>query len=458
MTHITTTQPNLQIIQSHPKMDEAFEITWRIRRVLENLNLQPDLVTHAMIVEHRSMSIIFVPLDVHRMQGKLAPYEQAAHRIQAVLNGRPVAISNSDGFRYAVLLSRPKRLSKMIELPDLESGCLQIGVKPGDTPLSVAWDDLGHMLVAGMTGSGKSTFLRSMAYQAIADDLKLLIGDRPRTTFPMLSGHPALIDEMANTPDEYERLVYKALQICAEREEVFSRSPEFPEKLSEYNQMAVRNGDDPLPRVLMMLDEFNATQNDLGGPKGSFGRAISNLIYEGRKFGVDVVLATQNMKMNTLGDLRDQVATIVAFKVNNVATARNVGVKAAVRIPFKKKGLAITNRWGLVQTYFLPKQKLIHAQHRSPMAISEEESRLAERSLRETDGKMSIPVLKEWGVSERAARTLVEDWERKGWLKKDPKRGNARCVTDTLAAKLSSRQGRQTVSSVSNERQSGRQA
>ena len=117
MTRLVTTQPNLQIIQSHPKMDEAFEITWRIRRVLENLNLQPDLATHAMIVEHRSMTIIFIPLDVHRMQGKMAPYEHAAHQIQAVLNGRPVAISNSDGFRYAVLLSRPKQLSKLIELP-----------------------------------------------------------------------------------------------------------------------------------------------------------------------------------------------------------------------------------------------------------------------------------------------------------------------------------------------------
>ena len=457
MTGLVTTQPPLQLVQQHPKMDEAFEITWRIRQVLENLRLQPELVRRALIVEHWGMSIIFVPLDVHRMQGKMAPYAQAAHQIQTVLNGRPVAISNTDGFRYAVLLSRPKHLPKMIELPELEGGRLQIGVRPGDRPLSIAWDDLGHMLVAGMTGSGKSTFLRSMAYQAIADDLKLLIGDRPRTTFPMLSGHPALINEMANTPDEYERLVYKALQICAEREEVFSRSPEFPEKLSEYNAIAVRNGDDPLPRVLMMLDEFNATQNDLGGPKGGFGRAISNLIYEGRKFGVDVVLATQNMKMNTLGDLRDQVATIVAFKVNNVATARNVGVKAAVRIPFKKKGLAITNRWGLVQTYFLPKIKLIHAQHRPPVVISEDESRLAARALRETDGKMSIPVLKEWGVSERAARTLVEDWERKGWLKKDPKRGNARCVTDTLAAKLSNRQGRQSASSVSNERQSGSQ-
>jgi hypothetical protein len=453
MTSIATTQINPQLVQRHPKMDEAFEITWQIRLVLENLKLQPDLVTHAMIVEHRNITILFVPLDVHRMQGQMGPYENATHRIQAVLNGRPVATSNSDGFRYAILLSRPKRLPKLIELPELESGCLQIGVQPGDTPLSAAWDDLGHMLVAGMTGSGKSTFLRSIAYQAIADDLKLLIGDRPRTTFPMLSGHPALIDGMANTPGEYERLVYRALQICAEREEIFSRNTEFPEKLSEYNQMAIRDGDDPLPRVLIMLDEFNATQNDLGGPKGSFGRAISNLIYEGRKFGVDVILATQNMKMNTLGDLRDQVATIVAFKVNNVATARNVGVKAAVRIPIKKKGLAITNRWGLVQTYFLPKIKLIHAQHRPPVAILEEERKIAVRALRETDGKMSIPVLKEWGLSERRARTMVEDWERKGWLKKDPSRSNARCVTDTLAAKLSNCQTGQTVSNASNERQ-----
>ena len=53
-------------------------------------------------------------------------------------------------------------------------------------------------------------------------------------------------------------------------------------------------------------------------------------------------------------------------------------------------------------------------------------------------------------MPERGARSLVEGWELRGWLRQDPSRQNARYITPKLAEILSNSQSGQTPSSVSN--------
>jgi hypothetical protein len=43
---------------------------------------------------------------------------------------------------------------------------------------------------------------------------------------------------------------------------------------------------------------------------------------------------------------------------------------------------------------------------------------------------MSLAVLEGWGMSERRARSLVESWERRGWLRRGENR--ARYITEAL--------------------------
>ena len=75
---------------------------------------------------------------------------------------------------------------------------------------------------------------------------------------------------------------------------------------------------------------------------------------------------------------------------------------------------------------------------------------MAQRAIHEAGGKMSIPLLVSWGIPERGARSLVESWELRGWLRQDPTRQNARYVTPKLLEILSSSQSGQTASSTSN--------
>jgi len=99
-----------------------------------------------------------------------------------------------------VLLSRPPRLPKNVEFPGIERGRLRLGVGASGGEIGALWSKVGHLLVAGKTGAGKSVLLRLVVHQALGDGAQLLLGDLDGATFPMLSGHPALLSPIASTP------------------------------------------------------------------------------------------------------------------------------------------------------------------------------------------------------------------------------------------------------------------
>jgi hypothetical protein len=174
---------------------------------------------------------------------------------------------------------------------------------------------------------------------------------------------------------------------------------------------------------------------------------------EGRKFGVNLIFSSHGLTLNEIGRVRNQVQSVFAFRTDasrNVLKKLSVGL--AKDLPARHPGLAFTNRWGLVQTYFLPKQKLID---QSPAPVfSQQELTLVLRAMEETDGKMSIPDVSAWvkqagwggQFSDWKLRKLLKSWELKGWLKKDPERDNARFVTPTLAELAANQQTAQTGS------------
>lgn len=90
-------------------------------------------------------------------------------------------------------------MPKVVNFPGIESGQVLLGVSYARELIHLPWEKLGHLLVAGKTGSGKSVFLRLLAFQAIAEGAQLLLVDLDGATFPMLADHPALMAPVANT-------------------------------------------------------------------------------------------------------------------------------------------------------------------------------------------------------------------------------------------------------------------
>jgi len=420
---------------------EARTITNLVGSVLEQRGLQP-VIRQALLTETEfGDTLLFVVLD-DRQLGRLEPYTspELLHQLSTRLRGKPVALSNHTGLRYGIQLNHPRPFPVRVNFPGCVSGQILIGLRRDGRPSQVSWEDAHHILVAGMTGSGKSVFLRSVVYQATADGASLLLGDLDGSTFPMFASNPALNAPIAATPQAVLEIVQMALGECEHRAMLYSSAPGFPETLEQYNRSAVKEGQSPLPRFLVVLDEFSAMAAALGGAKGNFCSQVAALGWRGRKFGITLVIAAQDFTKGLIGPVRDQFGLAVCFRVRSFETARAIGCPSAVKISARHPGRAVTDHDGWLQTYYLDKASI----GQPTSLLANDNFDLARRALTECDGYISIPVLKRWGLREREARSLLDSWEQRGWVQRDPARANSRKITAKLLAILSNRQSGQT--------------
>lgn len=431
---------------SHRELRLAETYSRQLPAALARRGLKPAFSNfYATRVEE--LSVLIAVLDTHAI-GDHSRYvsPDLLHQLGTDLGGARVYLSNSTGIRYVTLLSPLPQLPRRVDLPqDIPQGRIALGVRFTGQPILLDFEQTPHLAVLGITGSGKSVFLQSLVVQAIRNGMQLLVSDIDQTTFGMLENHPGLLAPLANSPQSALELVERAIVECDKRAEMFKVMPGHPAKINEYNTLAVRAGQEPLPRVLVVLDEASSVLTALGGAKGAMGQALATLGWRGRKFGVHFVFAAQEFTKDITGPVRDQVGLSLCFRVRSGQMAQRMGCQGAERIPEERPGLAITDRHGPLQTYFVDKSQLAISTNLLPV-VSPDEQALFQRALTETSGRLSIPILIGWGCRERAARRDLETWELRGWVLRDPNRDNARYITPKLAEILSNHPAGQTPS------------
>jgi len=434
----------LNISQRELRLAET--VSKQLTSALVRRKLQPAFSSF-YITRLAGMTPLIAVLDTSKI-GDHSPYISAdlLHQLSTDLGGLPVYLSNHSGIRFVVLLSPLPKLPRKVDLPfDVPRGKLAIGVRFTGQPVLLDWDTFLHLAVLGNTGSGKSIFLQSLVSQAIRDEMQVLLSDIDQTTFGMLEGHPSLADSIASTPQDAFGLVEKAPAECDRRAELFKALSERPPKLSEYNTLAVKQAHAPLPRMLVVLDEASTVLTTLGGAKGAMGQALATLGWRGRKFGIHFVFAAQEFTKDIVGPVRDQVGLTLCFRVRNGQMAERMGCKGAERIPENRPGLAISDRHGPIQTYFVEQSALGYRENLLT-ALNELERTLFTRALTE-GGKLPAAKVQEWGrVSEWQARRWLEAGALKGWRAKDAKRDNAVCITAKAQALLANQQTPQSGS------------
>ena len=241
------------------------------------------LFTDWLLTESDGCAWLFGVLDLQRVK-KLEDYTRPnlLHHLSTALQGMPVFLSNSNGLRYAVLLNDPPKLPGKIDFPGVKRGQVRLGRRAGGGEVRLPWDRLEHVLVAGMTGAGKSSFLRLLVYQAMGDGCSLMLADRDGVTFPMLADHPALMAPIAQTPDEMRAIIQRGLGECDAHGAQYRQVDGFPDNLGEYNALAQEQGAPILPRLVVVLDEFNSAAVATGGANGSLATAAAELGWRGR--------------------------------------------------------------------------------------------------------------------------------------------------------------------------------
>lgn len=421
---------------------QAERVASQLAATMSQRGLVPAFQAH-YLTRYAGILLLVSELDVSKLD-RMERYasEDLLHQISANLQGIKVYLSNTTGLRYVFPLSKPRGLPRRIDLPaDAERGKLALGVNYLGNRVAVRWEELGHMLVAGMTGSGKSMFLRLVVHQALRDGMGLMLADIDQATFPMLANHPALQAPIAVNTAQTLDLIRKTLEECDHRAALFQSMPGYPEHLDEYNKLAVKAGREPLPRLLLVLDEFSATLSALGGGRGDAAQLLAAIGFRGRKFGISIVFAAHEFTKDQVGLLRDQVRSVIMLRVQSREMAKRMNCEGAERISSNHPGLAVTNRWGPMQSYFLDKGALINGGGSqllgNGMSLTPLEANIFHAALNETDGLLTRNHIMRWcESSEWQTRKWLEAWALRGWIAKDPHRNNAYAVTPKLREAL----------------------
>jgi S-DNA-T family DNA segregation ATPase FtsK/SpoIIIE len=169
-----------------------------------------------------------------------------------------------------------------------------------------------HILVAGMTGAGKSVLMHDLICQFIRgntpQDAALVLVDPKRIEFGVYKGLPHLaIEPVYSLPD----IEYALGWAAAEMHSRFATM--------ERNGWRDVEEHGPWPRVLVVIDELANLM--LGGKQ--FERPIIEIASMGRAAGVHLLLATQRPDATVInGLIRANVPTRVALPTITQAESR----------------------------------------------------------------------------------------------------------------------------------------
>ncbi|MDX9719714.1 MAG: DNA translocase FtsK [Myxococcota bacterium] len=167
-----------------------------------------------------------------------------------------------------------------------------------------------HLLVAGMTGSGKSEFLKSLVASLAArhtpETLRLVLVDPKRVSFGTIKDSPFL-----NAPVVYES--EEAVGLFEAGVEEMERRYEAMEELGVEHVQAARERGAEWPRVVMVVDEYaDLLQQANKSLALRFSNAVTRLAQKGRACGLHLVLATQHP---TMGVVAPFIKNNLPFKV-----------------------------------------------------------------------------------------------------------------------------------------------
>ncbi|MFD8249230.1 type VII secretion protein EccCa [Nocardia sp. NPDC059691] len=199
-----------------------------------------------------------------------------------------------------------------------------------------------HGMCIGATGSGKSEFLRTLVLSAIAthspDVLNLLLVDfKGGATFlgyDRLSHVTAVVTNMEEEADLVTRMEDVINGEMARRQRILRDAGNFA-SVADYERVREQGADlPPMPTLLIILDEFAELLEQHPGFSKLFV-AIGRL---GRSLRIHLLLASQKVPANRMGELEAHLSYRVALRTNQTSDSRDaIGTADAYHLP-KKPG------------------------------------------------------------------------------------------------------------------------
>jgi S-DNA-T family DNA segregation ATPase FtsK/SpoIIIE len=192
-----------------------------------------------------------------------------------------------------------------------------------------------HLLVAGTTGSGKSellqTLVSSLAVVNRPDAMNFVLIDyKGGAAFRAFRSLPHTVGMLTDL-DEFlvERALVSLRAELQRRKTVLDRADKT--NIQRYwDGLADMPGGDPLPRLVIVVDEFAVMSEKLPDQLAS----LIDIGRQGRSLGIHLVLATQRPAGVVTADLRSNINLRIALRVASAEDSRDViDAVDAARIP-----------------------------------------------------------------------------------------------------------------------------
>ena len=178
-------------------------------------------------------------------------------------------------------------------------------------------DKLPHLLIAGTTGSGKSSFINSLVVSMIGnatpEQIQFLMVDPKKVELAAYNGIPHMSRPVISDPAKAADALDWADEEMRGRYSIFTKCQ--VKDLTEYNR-----NNPPMPRIVIIIDELAALMTVAGKQVET---AIVSIAQMGRAAGVHLVIATQRPSMEVItGQIKANIPSRVAFAVPSAVDSR----------------------------------------------------------------------------------------------------------------------------------------
>jgi S-DNA-T family DNA segregation ATPase FtsK/SpoIIIE len=206
---------------------------------------------------------------------------------------------------------------------------IALGKDVAGNPVSLALQEMPHLLVAGATGSGKSVCLNSVVagflFRSTPEDLRLLLIDPKRLELTRYQGLPHLLSPVISDAKEAALALRWLVGEMEERYVILSKAT--VRNIDAYNELARRDdsengGATPLPLIVVVVDEFADLM--LKAPQ-EVEAPVQRLAQMARAVGIHLVFATQRPSVDVItGVIKANFASRIAFRVMSQMDSRTV--------------------------------------------------------------------------------------------------------------------------------------
>jgi len=181
---------------------------------------------------------------------------------------------------------------------------------------------LPHMLIAGTTGSGKSVCMNSLIisllYKSRPEDVKLIMIDPKMVELGIYNSIPHLYVPVVTEPKKAAGALQWSVVEMLKRYRLFSEVG--MRDLSGYNTCCRNNGEQPLPQVVIVIDEL---ADLMMAASKEVEESICRIAQMGRAAGMHLVIATQRPSADVItGLMKANIPSRIAFAVSSALESR----------------------------------------------------------------------------------------------------------------------------------------